>query len=225
VVLGEGILFILREARLLKWETALAVTERIARLQRNYLKAGGRLQRAPHGAELDARFVLLHTFAHIMINRLAFECGYSSASLRERVYCSSDKQNSMAGVLIYTAVGDADGTMGGLVRMGNPGRIEPVVQRALETACWCSADPVCMEVGNDRGQGPCSCNLAACHNCALLPETSCESFNSFLDRGLLIGDRASSGLGFFEGMTSSPTMKEGQPPFSGTVATPSPTTK
>ena len=53
-----------------------------------------------------------------------------------------------------------------------------------------------MEVG-ELGQGPESCNLAACHGCALVPETSCEEFNRFLDRGLVIGTFDDSTLGYF----------------------------
>ena len=37
----------------------------------------------------------------------------------------------MAGILIYTAAGDAEGTLGGLVRMGKPGRLEPLLSRRL----------------------------------------------------------------------------------------------
>jgi len=103
----------------------------------------------------------------------------------------------MAGVLIYTAAGDSEGTMGGLVNMGTRGNLEPVVRRALDKARWCSADPVCMEMGAEGGQGPDSCNLAACHNCALVPETACEEFNRFLDRALVIGDLYRKDLGFF----------------------------
>jgi hypothetical protein len=39
--------------------------------------------------------------------------------------------------------------------------------------------------------------LAACHGCALLPETSCEEFNRFLDRGLVIGTFDKPDLGYF----------------------------
>lgn len=77
----------------------------------------------------------------------------------------------MSGVLIYTAAGDSEGTMGGLVRMGEPEFLGRTIARALDRARWCSSDPVCIE---STGQGPDSCNLAACHSCALLPETSCE---------------------------------------------------
>ena len=44
--------------------------------------------------------------------------------------------------------------MGGLVRMEKPGYLEPVIRRAIENARWCSADPVCMEMGSSGGQGP-----------------------------------------------------------------------
>jgi hypothetical protein len=103
----------------------------------------------------------------------------------------------MAGVLIYTAAGDSEGTMGGLVRMGKPGNFEPVLRSLLEAASWCSSDPVCMEVGITGGQGPDSCNLAACHGCALVPETTCEEFNRFLDRGVVVGDINNCELGYF----------------------------
>lgn len=82
--------------------------------------------------------------------------------------------------------------------MGRPEHLTRVIARALEDATWCSADPVCMEVGSSSGQGPDSCNLAACHNCALLPETACEQFNRFLDRGLVIGSLSESTLGYFD---------------------------
>jgi hypothetical protein len=152
------------------------------------------LRRRPVGP----RFVLLHTFAHLLMSRLTFECGYSSAALRERLYVSDSPGVSMAGVLIYTADGDSEGTLGGLVRMGKPGNIEPAIYRALADAQWCSADPVCMEMGRYRGQGPDSCNLAACHNCALVPETACEEFNRFLDRGIMVGTLDNPGLGYFQ---------------------------
>lgn len=144
------------------------------------------------------RFLLLHTLAHILINQLTFECGYSSASLRERLYVSEDQNHPMSGVLIYTAAGDSEGTLGGLVRMGRPGNLEPVLERTLASAEWCSSDPVCMELGEAGGQGPDSCNLAACHNCSLVPETSCESFNRFLDRWTLVGSPEDASPGFFK---------------------------
>ena len=77
------------------------------------------------------------------------------------------------------------------------GSTSPTIREtAISGARWCSTDPVCMDAG-ENGQGPDSCNLAACHGCELLPETSCEEFNRFLDRGLVVGTFAEPNLGYF----------------------------
>ena len=90
----------------------------------------------------------------------------------------------MSGLLIYTAAGDCEGTMGGLVQQGKPGRFESLLFGAIQDVQWCSSDPLCIE---SRGQGVDSLNRAACHACTLLPETSCEEGNRYLDRAALIG--------------------------------------
>ena len=191
VVNGEGLYVELDPTALAAWEARSEVEQRTALIQRRFDEA--RARRQLHQRAITPRLLLLHTLGHLLINRLTFECGYSSAALRERLYVSP---GGMAGVLIYTASGDSEGTMGGLVRMGRPGFFEPVMRAALRAAEWCSADPVCMDVG-ESGQGPDSCNLAACHGCALVPETACEEFNRFLDRGLLVGTHDRGDLGFF----------------------------
>lgn len=195
VVYGEGIYLELEESRLRAWEDRPEVQDRIRALAQRY--RGSVSRRRSEERPLTPRTVLLHTFAHLLMLRLTFECGYSTASLRERLYVSSDVSQPMAGMLLYTAAGDSEGTMGGLVRMGGPTLLEPVVRRALESALWCSADPICMEVADAGGQGPDSLNLAACHGCCLVPETSCESFNSLLDRGLVVGTPDNPELGYF----------------------------
>ena len=145
--------------------------------------------------ELRPEYVLLHTFSHILINQLSFECGYGSSSIRERIYCGLDNHKfDMAGVLVYTASGDSEGSLGGLVRQGEKGRIEDTIVSALRNALWCSSDPVCIQ---SLGQGTDSCNLAACHNCAILPETCCENGNRLLDRGVLIGTLENPEMGYF----------------------------
>ncbi len=196
IVYGEGIFLELDEQRLQTWERREDVLQRVSPLVRRYekLEQNRKVRRKP----LGPRFVLLHTLSHLIMNRLTFECGYSSAALRERLYVSNDGKEPMAGLLIYTAAGDSEGTMGGLVRMGQPGNLEPVMQQALVEARWCSADPVCMEMGARGGQGPESCNLAACHNCSLVPETACEEFNRFLDRATVVGKVDQRGLGYFD---------------------------
>ena len=192
IVHGEGLFFEFERSSLEAWECRDDVRKRVALLAS--LPERTRVHPGLADPALIPRFVMLHTFAHLMINQLVFDCGYSSASLRERLFCSLG-QEAMAGVLIYTAAGDSEGTMGGLVRMGKPGNLEPTILSALERAQWCSSDPVCMELG-EKGQGPGSMNLAACHSCGLLPETACETFNRFLDRALVTGSPTNPSLGF-----------------------------
>ncbi|TDC88822.1 DUF1998 domain-containing protein [Actinomadura sp. 7K507] len=191
---GEGIYLELEPTRLQAWEQEPGVIERAGLLAQRYEAI--RQIRGSAERDISPRLILIHTIAHILMNQLIFECGYSTASLRERLFVDPDQERPMAGLLIYTAAGDAEGTMGGLVRMGRPGNLERVWEAALADAGWCSTDPICMETGQ-AGQGPDSCNLAACHSCALLPETSCEEFNRFLDRGLVVGSLKDSGIGFF----------------------------
>lgn len=195
VVYGEGIYLELDEERLRQWESREEVRERAKALDQRYRKV--QEERKLRGRNITPRLLLIHTLAHLMINQLTFECGYSTASLRERLYISDGSADtSIAGLLIYTAAGDSEGTLGGLVRMGTPGNLERVLRNSIEGARWCSADPICLELGR-RGQGPDSCNGAACHNCSLTPETSCELFNRFLDRSMIVGDQESGLIGFF----------------------------
>jgi len=196
VVYGEGIFLELNEQWLQTWEAREDVIERASPLLGQYQKLF-QINKTRQKS-LGPRFILLHTFAHLLINRLTFECGYGAAALRERLYISDNRDALMAGLLIYTAAGDSEGTMGGLVRMGQAGKLEPVIHRALSDAHWCSADPVCMETGLSNRQGPDIYNLAACHNCALIPETSCEEFNRFLDRALVVGKVEKRELGYFD---------------------------
>ena len=192
-VRGEGLFFEFREAALLEWEQSLlAQTDRYARMNESLRDL--RAKRKQDLRVTTPRFVLLHTFAHVMINQLVYECGYSSAALRERIYYGTG-DTSMSGVLIYTAAGDSEGTLGGLVAMGEPGRLERVIAQAVDRAKWCSSDPVCSE---SQGQGPGNCNLAACHACALLPETSCEEQNRLLDRAALVGTPEAPELAYFK---------------------------
>lgn len=194
IVRGEGIFIEFDRDRLDAWiNGTLIIRERIEQLNGNY-----NVRRSTQGQSprlISPQFVLLHTFAHVVINQLAYECGYGSASLRERLYCGpGDGNDPMCGVLIYTASGDSEGSMGGLVRQACQGRFENIVVRAIQQAGWCSSDPVCIE---SNGQGAENCNLAACHGCCLLPETSCEEGNRLLDRALLVGRPREPNVGFF----------------------------
>jgi hypothetical protein len=199
-VYGEGIFLEISPAALAGWyEAAMSgVDARISPLVQHYNDA--RVARQQPHRNITAKFLVLHTLAHVLINQLSFDCGYGSASLRERLYCDfTDLSKPMHGLLIYTASGDSEGTMGGLVRQGGPGRLEYTLRRAIHHAAWCSSDPVCIEI---NGQGPDNANLAACHGCCLLPETSCEEGNRLLDRALLVGTPRAPGLGFLRALVS-----------------------
>ena len=136
------------------------------------------------GLKITPQFVMLHTLAHAVIRRLESEAGYPAASLRERIYCGTDRA-PMAGILIYVSVPDKIGSLGGLVQMAKPKRFLRILQAALDQTSWCSMDPVC---ASHQGQGPALLNLAACHACALIPDTSCEFGNTVLDRAFIKGD-------------------------------------
>ena len=128
------------------------------------------------------RYYLIHSLSHIVLRGIALECGYAAASLAERVY--ADHDGDMAGFLIYTAVPDAEGTLGGLISLGEPDRFEQVLTRALRDARSCSSDPLCAESAPAPGSD--ACYAACCHVCMFLSETSCERGNRFLDRRLLV---------------------------------------
>ncbi len=191
-VFGEGIFLTFDESAIREWEVRTEVVSAVRHLEARRERS---LFGSRSGATATPRFVFLHTLAHVLIRQLAFDCGYSAASMRERIYSQEPKPGRIpqAGILIYTAAGDSEGTMGGLVRRGKPPRVRDTLMRAIEKTAWCSADPLCIE---SDGQGFDSLNIGACHACTLVSETSCDHFNILLDRRLLIG---SDDLpGFFE---------------------------
>ncbi|MFG3526675.1 DrmB family protein [Streptomyces sp. NPDC047917] len=182
-VYGEGIVLTLDEQRLTAWENDPRVQAHVHEI-RTDLDASFRDEQLAEttGSELSARFLLLHTVAHLLIRQLSFDSGYTTASLCERVY--GRPEYGQCGLLIYTAAGDAEGTLGGLVRQGEAPHLAETLIRMLEAAAWCSADPLCAE---HTGQGFGNLNRAACHACTLLPETSCQTGNTLLDRALVVG--------------------------------------
>lgn len=199
MVRGEGIFFEFDPSKVKEWTE---IVDRPGTRIRALLEAYGRSrhERSQEPREITPKFVMMHTFAHMLINQLAFDCGYGSASLRERLYCDFEEGSEpMQGVLIYTASGDSEGTMGGLVRQGEPDRLPDTIERAVRKAQWCSSDPVCIE---STGQGTDNANLAACHACVLISETSCEEGNRLLDRATVVGTPDDPGAGFFQRMAT-----------------------
>lgn len=185
-IFGEGIFISLNLEDVNAWE---------ARLPAEHLKVMKRnrdLSNLGFLPEVSPRFVLLHTLSHLLMRQLCFECGYSSSSLTERLYC--DPSENMAGLLIYTASADSEGALGGLVREGLPDRLYGTFKTALFRATWCSNDPICSEMPQ---QGVKGLNRAACHACTLVAETSCDHANSLLDRSVVLGSFDKPLIGYF----------------------------
>ena len=192
-VYGEGLFFTLKPDIVEAWAASDVVLRRVKTMNDNATRVADE-RGVPH-RENSSAFYVLHALAHMLIRELSFSCGYSTASVRERIYCgSTEDPMKMLGILIYTAAGDAEGTLGGLVRQGAPGTLEDLVGKAIVNARWCASDPVCIE---SRGQGTDGLNMAACHACSLLPETSCEEGNRHLDRAMIVGTPENPEVGFF----------------------------
>ena len=193
-VRGEGIFLAFNQETLHPWEVLDIVQDRARKVQAAWhVEWRNRYGEGDPAWSITPRYLLVHTFAHALMRQLTLECGYSTAALRERLYVS-DGDDGMAGLLIYTATSDADGTLGGLQRQGESHRIERAVEAAVRAMEWCSSDPLCIEgliAGSD------GLSLAACHACVFAPETACEEYNRFLDRSLLVGSPNSSDAGFF----------------------------
>lgn len=179
-VIGEGIFMAFDRKKLANWAVQPFAQER-ARM----LKVVADRNAAEYGhtpKHVDIVEVALHTLAHVIIDQLSLDAGYPAAALRERLYVDDD----MAGLLIYTASSDSAGSLGGVAAMAETDQLGNALAEGLVRLSWCSSDPVCIE---SRGSGSDALNLAACHACVLVPETSCEKRNSFLDRALLFGTR------------------------------------
>jgi len=192
-VRGEGIFLQFDQNAIDQWRSNNPdLKNRVAVINENYAKS---YFGKNNPKVITDKYLLLHTISHLLIKQLSFECGYSIASIKERIYCSEPEEGKeMAGILIYTASGDSEGTLGGLVRQGRADLLPNLFKKAIESAMTCSNDPVC---GLSLGQGRDSLNLAACYSCTLIPETSCEVFNIFLDRGAVVGTFENRDMGFY----------------------------
>jgi hypothetical protein len=189
---GEGIFIQLRMDRVHNWENSRAVVERVAAIRQEYEQAWRDRERLPPRV-VTPRLLLVHSLTHALIRQLSLTCGYSSASLRERLYVGTQDWD-MAGLLVFTSSPDADGTLGGLSRQGASNSIVRVFEDCLTSMTWCSSDPLCIEGVHAKTE---PANGAACHACMLAAETSCEEFNAFLDRAALVGTPSQPELGFF----------------------------
>jgi len=199
---GEGVFLQLDEPRVALWEQRILDSDvweahRLAHRRNFYRRFSETGEEVDPDSRLKPpRYWLVHTLAHALIREMAMQCGYSAASLSERLYAwpATDERPPAAGLLIVTTASDSDGTLGGLVALSERECLQRVVSGALERATRCSSDPICARRTpvdpEDFLHG------AACHCCVMASETSCERANRFLDRRFLI-DLPGSELGFF----------------------------
>ena len=187
---GEGIFLQFDSAAIADWLGRKPVAERSEILAAGFdekMSESGKKGRSFHGAA----FYMVHSFSHLLMTRIALDCGYPSSSIRERIYAEGGDY----GLLLYTGSSDAEGTLGGLVQAGR--KISDIVRRALCHAELCSNDPVC---SSQKPNAELQRELlgAACHGCLLIAETSCEHRNSFLDRSLVVKTMDAAGAEFFQ---------------------------
>lgn len=190
---GEGIFLHFREETLQRW----LEKPHVAHYEKRFYDAHRRWRASHHLDDIHAnyptlRYVLLHTFSHALMRQLTLTCGYTAASIRERIYTEQEGGEPMAGVLIYTAAADSEGTLGGLVHQGKS--LSFHIAGALEAMHYCASDPFCAEhtrLDDNTLHG------AACHACLFAPETSCERGNRYLDRSVLIPTVQRDDLAFF----------------------------
>ncbi|MCS7055267.1 MAG: DUF1998 domain-containing protein [Thermoflexales bacterium] len=196
---GEGIFLQFNEDKIQRW-----LSEPECEAWAREFLAGHRRWRASRGLQDQdrgfpgLRYVLLHTISHALMRQFALECGYAQASMRERIYSREpdDSDGPMAGILIYTSAPDSEGTLGGLVRLGETDELEHHLTAALESAALCSSDPTCAE--HEPDQSEMSLHGAACHACLFAPETSCECGNRYLDRSVLVETLVERRRAFFQ---------------------------
>jgi hypothetical protein len=194
---GEGIFIALNEEAIQEWENKkVNIYEQNLNLTYNQYCDDRKIEKDNRRFP-GARYVLLHSLAHALMRQFSLDSGYSSSALRERIYARKvdDGKKNMAGILIYTATPDSEGSLGGLVELGETKRFGQILWDTLQEAKFCSGDPLCSEhrpgtIGDLNG--------ASCHSCTLSPETSCERSNHFLDRALLVPTVSETKLAFFE---------------------------
>ena len=181
---GEGIFLQLREDAVTAWAARVAEHPRMLALDGAYRRWAHNTARIPSRTFPHARLTLIHTLSHMLIRQVALECGYSSASIRERLYIGSPREPA-AGVLLSTAASDSEGTLGGLVALGHRRYLKRLLDQAFQDALRCSSDPLCAE--HVPADPSAELHAAACHACLFASETSCETNNRWLDRAVLAG--------------------------------------
>jgi hypothetical protein len=178
-VRGEGVFVELDLASVRAWEQRPAVKERAGVLLRAF-EADGK------GEFPGVRFYMLHSLSHLLLTAVSLECGYAASAIRERIYCGKAEQEGpdMAGIMLTTGTTGSEGTLGGLVEEGR--HIRDHLREAWDLGRLCSNDPVCAAHDPSAEASDRHTEGAACHGCLYIAECSCERFNRFLDRALVV---------------------------------------
>ena len=125
----------------------------------------------------NERMTFVHSYCHLVMKELEFQCGYPLSSLKEKIY--ENINGGRYGFLIYTIAG-SEGSFGGLVsllpydRGAREAPLQKMVAIASQRAEHCPSDPICR---NEEGH---------CFACLDLPETSCRLWNKDLDRRIFL---------------------------------------
>jgi hypothetical protein len=181
---GEGVFVELSEEAVRAWEARPAVQERSKQLLAGYDSWAKSVEAPPPFP--GARFYMLHSLAHLLTSAISLECGYAASAIRERIYCGPSPRDPtpMAAILLSTGTTGTEGTLGGLVEQGRLLRAH--LQRAFDLGRLCSNDPVCATHTPEGDHAERFLEGAACHGCLFVAECSCERFNRYLDRALVV---------------------------------------
>lgn len=185
---GEGIFIKFNLEKLKEWEEKEQITKEVFHAFNKY-----REEFDNSLIHFEPRHILIHTFSHALLRELAAYSGYTTTSLKERIYT----MDGMHGILIYTASGDSEGSLGGLTRLTQSDKLYPIILRALENMSHCSSDPICSDGDFEYHT---TANGAACHACTFVAETSCEWGNMLLDRRTLININPNQQDGYFDSL-------------------------
>ena len=187
---GEGVFIQFKKSEIDAWTNRPKVQARAKQLNEGFM--AWHSEHPKSNREFPGLpYLMLHSLAHALITAVSLECGYPASAIRERVYAGPYG----FGILLYTGSVDAEGTLGGLVEVGR--RITRHLQKALDLERLCSNDPVCAQHEPQHEQERRFLHGAACHGCLLIAETSCEQFNDFLDRALVVPTVANADTAFF----------------------------
>jgi len=194
---GEGFFFSLKETSLLKWwgeKAGVVPRDKLFKAGFKQWQAQREDRRKAKPDFASARYVLLHSLAHLLISAVSIDCGYAASAIRERIYAGAGG----SGILLYTAGAGAEGSLGGLVEVGR--KLPRYLEQALDLARLCSNDPVCAAHDPDHEIGGSDRHLegASCHGCLLISEPSCERMNVYLDRTLVVPTVEHADAAFFE---------------------------